>query len=381
MNSVYLNQFHIVKPKHCVQQDVLIHWIIKCHQLAESFKDDSSIDPILLEKLFLRYGVKPSQISQRFFESDDMLAEKFDQNHIYKIDEVTPNGIQITERAHFFSQRAYEIFNQFYDLDHSSHRPNHLIHVTCTGYISPSAAQKIVGEEQWNQVTDVTHAYHMGCYASLPAIRLARSLVLSESSSNPHFKADIVHNEMCGLHMNAQVHTPEQMVVQTLFADGHAKYSITSSPKKDHLNLKILAILEKIIPQSVSDMSWVPASWGMQMNLSREVPAKIKPELKSFIELLFGKIGRSFFDYPRCIFAVHPGGPKIIDTVQAVLELGDEQLRESRKILFERGNMSSATLPHVWNEILNNDYPAGTIVVSLAFGPGLTLFGALFEVC
>ena len=78
-------------------------------------------------------------------------------------------------------------------------------------------------------------------------------------------------------------------------------------------------------------------------------------------------------------FAIHPGGPKIIDAVQEALELSDKQTQESKKILFERGNMSSATLPHVWNEMLNSDIPKGTKIISLAFGPGLTLFGSVFE--
>jgi predicted naringenin-chalcone synthase len=83
----------------------------------------------------------------------------------------------------------------------------------------------------------------------------------------------------------------------------------------------------------------------------------------------------------KSIFAIHPGGPKIIDSVQEVLELSDNQIKESRKILFERGNMSSATLPHVWSEILGNNYPIGTNVISFAFGPGLTLFGSVFTIC
>lgn len=83
----------------------------------------------------------------------------------------------------------------------------------------------------------------------------------------------------------------------------------------------------------------------------------------------------------KSIFAIHPGGPKIIDSVQEVLELSNDQVVESKKVLFERGNMSSATLPHVWSEILNNNYPVGTKVISYAFGPGLTLFGSVFEVC
>ena len=384
MLSVFLNQFQIEKPKNCVPQSDLLNWIIKCHQIAESkISAPEPMDLELLNKLFHRYGVKPSQISQRYFECDDILSTDFSTHEIFKITDQQNNGADITQRAHFFSERAYTTFKKFYNLEKKLPRPDHLIHVSCTGYISPSAAQKIVTEENWSQTTDITHAYHMGCYAAMPAVRLAKSLVLAENldRSVKNFTTDIVHNEMCGLHMNPLAQTPEQMVVQTLFADGHAKYTATTTSLPNGKNLKILAVLEKVLPESQQDMSWLPAPWGMQMNLSREVPEKIKLVLKKFSEELFSKSGLSMTEGLQSIFAVHPGGPKIIDSVQQVLELSDDQISESKKILFERGNMSSATLPHVWNEILNNNYSAGTRVVSYAFGPGLTLFGSVFEVC
>lgn len=384
MLSVFLNQFQIEKPKNCVAQDQLLNWIIKCHQLAESKKPaPESMDLELLQKLFRRYSVNPSQISQRYFECDDILSSDFSTHKIYKINDQQKNGSDITDRAHFFSERAYSVFKQFYNVEMKMPRPDHLIHVSCTGYISPSAAQKIITEPNWAQTTEITHAYHMGCYAAMPAVRLAKSLVLAENleHSVKNFTTDIVHNEMCGLHMNPLAQTAEQMVVQTLFADGHAKYTATTTPAPVGKNLKIIAILEKVLPDSQQDMSWIPAPWGMQMNLSREVPEKIKSVLKKFSETLFVKAGLSTDTALKSIFAIHPGGPKIIDAVQQVLELSENQVAESKKILFERGNMSSATLPHVWNEILNNNYPVGTYIVSYAFGPGLTLFGSVFEVC
>lgn len=382
MKPVVLNNFQVIKPKNCVAQKDLLTWIIKCHQLADEKKSsENKIDPELIQKLFQRYSVNSNQISQRYFESDDILSENFEEHSIYKIDAEYNNGINIKGRANYFSEKAFDVIKKFYQQDLTQKKPNHLIHVTCTGYVSPSAAQRIVSEDNWQYPTDITHAYHMGCYASLPAIRLAFSLVRSEEDSNSQFRADIVHNELCGLHMNASAHTPEQMVVQTLFADGHIKYSVSSQPKALGQNLKVLAILEKIIPNSVGDMSWIPAPFGMQMNLSREVPAKIKLELKLFSEELFKKANLSSEQALKSVFAIHPGGPKIIDSVQDILELHNDQIAESRKILFERGNMSSATLPHVWNEILTNKYPVGTIVISFAFGPGLTLFGSAFEVC
>ncbi len=386
MLAVFLNQFQVIKPQNCLSQDKLLNWIIKCHQLAEKQKLNNNqkekIDQELIKKLFERYGVKPSQISQRYFECNDICAETFDNNTIYSIDELTPNGKNITEKAIFFAERAYQVLEQFYSIDLPLlSKPNHLIHVTCTGYVSPSVAQQIVSRPNWQQQTDITHAYHMGCYASLPATRLAKSLVVSENSTtNNQFRVDIVHNEMCGLHMNSLAHTPEQMIVQTLFADGHIKYTASAQAQKKGFNLQIITLHEKIISNSQMDMSWISAPWGMQMNLSREVPAKIKLELKEFSSELFYKANLSENEVKKAIFAIHPGGTKIIDSVKEVLELTDSQISETQKVLFERGNMSSATLPHVWEEILHRNYPIGTKIISYAFGPGLTLFGSVFEI-
>jgi predicted naringenin-chalcone synthase len=77
---------------------------------------------------------------------------------------------------------------------------------------------------------------------------------------------------------------------------------------------------------------------------------------------------------------VHPGGPKILDRAREVLLLQEAQLACSRKILLERGNMSSATLPHVWMELLRDtQIAAGRTIVSLAFGPGLAVCGAIMR--
>jgi predicted naringenin-chalcone synthase len=80
------------------------------------------------------------------------------------------------------------------------------------------------------------------------------------------------------------------------------------------------------------------------------------------------------------VFAVHPGGPRIIDRVRERLELTQAQVQASRDVLFAFGNMSSATLPHVWMQLANDPcVSSGTLIVSLAFGPGLTMCGAMFR--
>lgn len=381
----YLSNFEVILPKNRTKQSELNAWIRDAHVKAEKLNTSSPSseeERLKLAKLFDRYAIKDNQIAERYLETSDMQVNN-EKAEIYDISEEKNNGADILGRTLFFSKTADEIFRKAYADKPSApvQKPDHLIHVTCTGYISPSAAQKVVTLPDWGKPTGVTHAYHMGCYASLPAVRIAQGLVAQNSGENSNYTTDIFHTEMCGLHMNALSQTPEQFIVQSLFADGHIKYS-ASSKAVGKKSLKILAIHEQIIPDSQEDMSWVPTSWGMQMNLSREVPKKIESSIRPFLQALLKIAGLETAEAFKAEFAIHPGGPKIIDTVKNVLELPEHKVKQSKAILFERGNMSSATLPHVWERMLSDEtLKAGTKVISFAFGPGLTVFGSVMEIC
>ncbi len=359
-NPVYLHSFHSILPPYHLNQQKIVDWTLLAHK--EAGGEEKAL------RIMERFCLSEKQISARYYECPDVDAN-WDSHKIYKISQDTPHGVDIEVRNHFFAQAAQRVFGEMY---YSADYPSHLIHVTCTGYVSPSAPQVYFQDKK--NTPAITHAYHMGCYASLPSVRMASSLATSTQK-----KIDIVHTEMCSLHLDPSNHTPEQMVVQTLFADGHMKYSV--SEKSEGAGFKILSVKEKLVPHSLSDMTWIPAAYGMKMTLSREVPSKIGDSLPEFIQEMCEENGvDAGVIFKNAVFAIHPGGPKIIESVQKKLELTDVQVSSSKKVLFERGNMSSATLPHVWQEILFQKPQPETYVVSLAFGPGLTIFGSLVQV-
>jgi predicted naringenin-chalcone synthase len=348
-----LTDFSILRPKLKMTQAESLAYLAKHHARLAAEQNETELDEPRLNLLLRRFGVKPEQISSRGLESHEMSG----------------HSRSLLERTRFFEARANEVLKTFYE--NTVEAPSHLIHVTCTGYVSPSAAQHLVNFKNWNAQTRVTHAYHMGCYASLPAVRMAMG-----QNRLKNKKVDIVHTEMCSLHLDPAHHSPEQLVVQTLFADGHIKYSLDEN--YEERGLRILSVKEKIIANSAQDMTWVPGAYGMQMTLSKDVPTKIRDDLVIFLKELAQENGLSYEEMlTDSLFAIHPGGPKIIDSIQERLKLRDDQVMFSREILRNRGNMSSATLPHVWQKILETDYQGR--VVSLAFGPGLTIFGGLFE--
>lgn len=364
-----LHNFRSILPPTQKPQDQALDWLASAHSRAECWvsPDSPLADRERMKKLFHRFGCKPTQVAQRYSVHQDFTHLEFDQMEIFHLSR-NPKGAASSTRTGIFSRVAGEVFERFYNEDPTP--PHALFHVTCTGYDSPSGAERVVARRGWGDQTEVYHLYHMGCYAAIPAVRIAQGL------SQP--RVDIVHTELCSLHLDPSQHTPEQIVIQSLFADGLIRYTLesvsTENPAASSLDdekpgLEFLRSRKELLSNSEDAMTWRAGDYGLEMTLSREVPNLIAQNLIPYLQRL------SAYDH-QTIFAIHPGGPRIVDQIQEMLELKDPQVAASRKVLLERGNMSSATLPHIWKTILEDPSVAnGTQVISLAFGPGLTLCG------
>lgn len=359
---VFISNFKNIKPPVKMPQEETVRWLVLRHQKGLNEQESS-----VLNEQFMHYSVGKDRIATRYFAIHDTQKSEDKQMQLY----AEEKHQDISHKSKFFTKYARDIFRDFYP--RAETLPEHIIHVTCTGYVSPSAAQNVVS--QFNAATKVTHAYHMGCYASMPAIRTALGLVKSKESS----KVDVVHTEACSLHMDPYIHSPEQIIIQTLFADGNIKYSLSGGRSATPC-FEILTQREKILPESQDDMRWEIRNWGFSMKLSREIPYKIAASLADFLNELASDIGYTRQQLLReALFAIHPGGPKIIDSVARAFDLREDQVKYSENVLYVRGNMSSATLPHVWEEIATANKDDQKLVVSLAFGPGVSIFGSIFR--
>src|SRR5690606_39168977 len=147
-----------------------------------------------------------------------------------------------------------------------------------------------------------------------------------------------VHTELCTLHINLYAKQLEEMVIQTLFSDGVAVYRI--SIQRPSRGFEVIDLRERIIPGTEGAMTWITADFGMKMSLSRQIPNYIGENLKAFLDDWMSEKNLAL-DIEKAIFAIHPGGPKIIDFAKEALGLQEDQIRHSREVLFERGNMSS----------------------------------------
>ncbi|TGD59229.1 3-oxoacyl-[acyl-carrier-protein] synthase III C-terminal domain-containing protein [Flavobacterium humi] len=356
--------------------------------------DDISVSFEFISDQVDKYSVSPENIHQRqiliFEEVDQFIEEKMESTlpseyQLPKSFMTKPGDIygpKIGDRMLWFKEKMSYVFDEFYAKNNT--KPENLVHVTCSGYASPSVAQEAVIKRNWD-TAQVTHSYQMGCYGAFPAIRTASSLV---NSSTANGRVDVIHTELLSAHLNLTEFSNANTMICSLFADGFIGYSLYEEDSfmndtaiEEKKGLRILSSHEVIIPDSLEDMSWDLGEYNFLMTLSKRVPVFIRKNIKSFLTTLCRKANVDLEeDKYKMHFAIHPGGPKIIDYVVDEIGIFKEQASWSYEVLRRQGNMSSATIPHIFNEIVNDDtILPGTKVVAMAFGPGLTATALLVE--
>jgi predicted naringenin-chalcone synthase len=343
----------------------------------------------MLQERMARYGASAEHISRRQVSVLTSRFVKPDPHNEYEPiarygDLRTGTGEPLDERMSLFEEVAEGVFERVYSGE-DAQSPDDIIHVSCSGYLSPSPVQSFLSKRGWLSV-GVTHSYHMGCYGAFPAIRTALGLVGSSHVSLPKRKrrVDLVHTEFLSLHFDLLGEEPDNFVTSTLFADGFIKYSAypqSEFEKAPRNGLRILAIDEYILPDSLPEMTLRPGPLQFDMSLSKRVPFMIRDSIGDFVTAICDQVGLDFErEKGTMVFAIHPGGPAILNQIRGRLGIEESQIELSRRVLYEHGNMASATAPHIWKLIVESPaIPTGAKVLSMAFGPGLTVIGALFE--
>jgi len=104
-----------------------------------------------------------------------------------------------------------------------------------------------------------------------------------------------------------------------------------------------------VIPDTTEQMTWRIGNVGFDMTLSRQVPLAITTGLtEEAKKLILGGTSSKEID----LWAIHPGGRAVLDAVERVFLLPPDALTYSRRVMDRFGNMSSATIFFVLNEIL-----------------------------
>lgn len=241
----------------------------------------------------------------------------------------------------------------------------HLITVSCTGFGAPGFDLNLVHELNMSQNIFRTHVGFMGCHGTLNALRVAQGFL----AARPDAKVLLCSTEVCSVHFQYGKNSCD-VVSNSLFADGSA--ALVLSNKEGRFVYQDSR--SSLVPNTEDAMTWHIGDHGFTMSLSASVPSIIEEHLPRALTDWLGTKGLSIEDIAS--WAVHPGGPRVLDAVQRSLGLDSDAMNASRNILSNCGNMSSPTVLFILEQLLTIEKPFPCVV--LAFGPGLTLEAALF---
>ncbi len=245
---------------------------------------------------------------------------------------------------------------------------SHLITVSCTGFVAPGIDIRLTKELGLASSVSRTHVGFMGCHGALNGLRVASAL----GDTSPDARTLLCAVELCSLHFSYGWDS-EKIVANALFADGAAALIGASTAREPTNVWQVAATGSYLFPDSEDAMSWRIGDYGFDMTLSVRIPTLIAKHLRPWLEHWLGQNGLTL-QHVRS-WAIHPGGPRLLRTIAACLDLPNRATAASRKILAECGNMSSPTVLFILERLRRDRAPRPC--VALGFGPGLVAEAAL----
>jgi polyketide synthase Type III len=249
---------------------------------------------------------------------------------------------------------------------------------TCTGYVCPDVGSRLIAHMGFRQNVQRASVVGLGCAAALPTLQRATDFV----RANPGRQALVLAVEICSAcyYVDSSLET---VVGNAICADGAAAFLLASKQQTDP------GYPEIIYPQIVDFETFLDTEYMEEVGLQHRngklrivlgvsIQHLAGPMIETALQHLLRRHGLSQGDIR--FWAVHPGGRKVIDNVQKHFGITDDQLRFSRVVLRNYGNMSSPTVMFVLNEVVRNGNPRpGDWGVMIALGPGMAAEVALLR--
>jgi predicted naringenin-chalcone synthase len=244
--------------------------------------------------------------------------------------------------------------------------------VSCTGYATPGVDQLVAAKLGFAPSLQRLVIGHMGCYGAVPGLGAVADFVTARRQP-----AVLACVELPSLHVQPPTADMEQVVAHALFSDAVSAVVMEPAAEGQDGGLALVDVAACTVADAASLMTWSVTDHGFRMTLDRHVPDVLAAHVGPAVDDLLARnqLGRG----DVAAWAVHPGGPRILDVVAGRLGLADDDLAASRHVLAEHGNCSSATLLLVLAELRRRALPSGAPVVAMAFGPGLTLYACLLR--
>jgi alkylresorcinol/alkylpyrone synthase len=237
---------------------------------------------------------------------------------------------------------------------------------TVTGLAIPSLDARLCNRLKLKPSIERLPIFGLGCGAGVAG--LARATRLAHATDGAHVLFLTV--DLCSLCMRANDPSPAMFVSTALFGDGAAGLLLHNTRTGARVGPRVLASGEYCWPGTEHIMGWDIKDDGFGIVLSPELPSLLSRELEPALQDFLDRNGFRLSDFDGFLF--HPGGRKLIETIEQALGLRPEQLDHSWEVLRRYGNMSSATVLFVLERALKAGARGRHLLG--AFGPGFSAY-------
>jgi len=238
-----------------------------------------------------------------------------------------------------------------------------VVTVSSTGIATPSLESRVLPRLGFRSDVRRVPVFGLGCAAGVTGTAIASRLAGSEPDAN----VLLVNVELCTLAFRRDRATKADIVSTALFGDGAAAAIFRSSDEGAGL-ATVIGSTEHLWAETLDIMGWRTDPAGLGVILSPSLPAFIAENYRAQFDLAMRRLALDPSTIERVI--AHPGGTKVLESIEAALDLQIGTLDIERAVMRDFGNMSSPTVLFVLERALAAGV-RGTSVLA-ALGPGFT---------
>jgi alkylresorcinol/alkylpyrone synthase len=242
-----------------------------------------------------------------------------------------------------------------------------LITTSVTGLAIPSVDARIAGRLGLRDDVRRVPLFGLGCVAGAAGVGRLHDYLRGA----PDGVAALISIELCSLTYPGYKPSLAGMVGSALFADGAGAVVAVGERRAEQIGAggpDILDSRSHLYPDSLRTMGYDVGTTGFELVLSKEVAALVEQYIGDDVTQFLGAHGLTTTDVGA--YVSHPGGPKVIEAINAALDLPPEALELTWRSLGEIGNLSSASVLHVLRDTLAKPPPSGSPGLMIAMGPG-----------
>ncbi len=239
-----------------------------------------------------------------------------------------------------------------------------VISATVTGLAVPSLESRIAASIGLRPDVKRMPLVGLGCVAGAAGIARMHDYL----AGHPDDVAVLVAVELCSLTVQRDDVSIPNLVASGLFGDGAAAVVATGAGGRPG-RAEVLDTRSRLYPDSERTMGFDVTGNGLRIVLDAEVPVMVERYLRGDVDEFLAAHGLARADIAWWV--CHPGGPKVIEALEATLEVPRDALQLTWDSLAHVGNLSSASVLHVLADTLRErPPPAGSYGVLMAMGPG-----------